>query len=277
VSGFPERFAKRALRLIYELDSTSHPERQIGAALESGFVAFAGEFRDGALSHGFRTILKLAQAAKIARADLFLEVSFSLDEAGGREDAVRRVQAALGGSLDELGTTYLDALILRLPSTVRRIGESERAAWSSMEEFVRSEKVRVLGVGNAEAEQLFDVHDSSSIAPEIVLNSCFAVADWDEAVREYCRMEQMAYQARALLNANPWILTDPQCSIRARDRGMTVNQLLIAYAVSELGIAATTAPLTSVEMKSELQACKLSLTLADREALERAAPSGPSP
>jgi diketogulonate reductase-like aldo/keto reductase len=135
----------------------------------------------------------------------------------------QQVEQSLQVSLRNLQTDYIDSLLLHSAMPDNQLLEIWRSNQitchfpivllklyfvfiRAFELLVKSGRVRRLGVSNTGLRQLQLLVDTSSIKPSIVQNPFHAANQFDSALREYCRDNDICYQSFWTLTANPTLL-----------------------------------------------------------------------
>ena len=163
-------------------------------AFEAGFRAFDSanqprHYNESALG----AVVRMAAERGVPRSELWLQTKFthpsghttpkqqshgveSPSVAGAAPYNVtastdEQVRQSFRGSLEHLGTSYVDALFLHAPAGTRgQLAATDWAAWRAMEALALSGQARVLGVSNVDAAQLrslLGVGDSRGDYPAI--------------------------------------------------------------------------------------------------------------
>lgn len=221
----------------------------VALALEAGFRAIdtanqRKHYVEAAVGEG------LARAG-IARDELFLQTKFTYQR--GQDHRLpydpasalpEQVTQSFASSLDHLRTDYLDSFVLHGPASATSWSNADRSVWEAMQALHRDGKVRFLGVSNIARGQLETLIDEAAIKPAFVQNRCYARTGWDREVRELCRRANITYQGFSLLTANRTELAMPQVAALAERKGLTVAQLVFAFAhaVGMLPLTGTSDP-----------------------------------
>lgn len=176
----------------------------------------------------------LAEAG-IARADLFLQTKFTYR--GGqdhrlpydpRASLTEQVAQSMASSLRHLGTNYVDSYVLHGPASGHGWTQDDAEVWAAMVRERDAGRARVLGVSNVSLRHLQQMPE----APAFVQNRCFARLGWDSHIREFCRERGIVYQGFSLLTANPEVMQHPMLRDVAEHAGVTVAQVVFAFARS---------------------------------------------
>ncbi len=133
---------------------------------ESVLLALDAGYRLIDSSENYRNERAIGEALRrsdVDRAELFLSSKLSFDENYGEKVTT----AAFSKSLDNLGVDYLDLYMVH-----GAIGDKARlkAAWLEMEELVRLNKIRFLGVSNFGPSDMDYLMDFATIKPRFVQN-----------------------------------------------------------------------------------------------------------
>jgi diketogulonate reductase-like aldo/keto reductase len=214
-------------------------------------------------------------AAGVAREELFLQSKFTYARGQDRRlpydpkaSITVQVEQSFRSSLEHLGTTWLDSLVLHGPENGSGWSAADREAWRAMEALQRSGKVRLLGVSNVELDQLRTLCAVAEVAPLICQNRTYASAGWDREVRAFCRERGIAYQGFSLLTANRAELASPRLAAIAERLGATPAQVVFRFAM-EVGMMPLTGTSDPAHMAEDLRAHRLDLTAEDVAVIER--------
>ena len=196
-------------------------------------------------------------SGSLARADLYLQTKFT--SVSGQDPAripydakaplAEQVRQSLAVSLRNLGTDYLDCLVLHspLPSTRQTL-----EVWRTMESLVESREVRQLGISNCyrlgELEALFD---SARYKPAVVQNRFYADTGYDREIRAFCRQHGILYQSFWTLSANPRVLAHRTVRELASKYGRTPAQILFRY-LTQNDIVPLTGTRSETHMREDL-------------------------
>lgn len=181
-----------------------------------------------------------AAAAKIplTRNDLYIQTKFTAvkgqdpndipyDPTASLEDQVRQ---SVAKSLENLRTTYLDALVLHSP--LRKFDETLRV-WRTMESFVKNGTVLSLGVSNCYEPRLFrQLYDAAESKPAVLQNRFHARTGFDHDLRAFCNDHNVTYQSFWTLTANRKALRRADVKRLAKSKGLAPETLMYAYVMS---------------------------------------------
>jgi len=202
----------------------------------------------------------------IKRESLFLQTKFT--SVNGQDhrtpydassDLTTQVNQSFDSSLKHLHTDYIDSYVLHGPYSRRGLGKEDWEVWAAMEGLYQSGKTKMIGISNVTAEQLELLCGRATIKPMVVQNRCFAVAGWDNEVREICRAQGIIYQGFSLLTANGTVLGDPEIHAIARRLGAGIAQVVFRFAM-QIGMLPLTGTTNTQHMKEDLQAESFLLT-----------------
>jgi diketogulonate reductase-like aldo/keto reductase len=209
----------------------------------------------------------------VTRHSLFIQTKFTHHHAHDHRtpydsnvDITRQVHQSIESSLVQLSVDYIDSYILHGPSTTDGITDNDFEAWRSMEEAVRTGKVKLIGLSNVSIRQLAALLDHAIIQPAFVQNRCAANMGWDKHVRELCRSVGIAYQAFSLILANDAVTrAEPLLAIARRFR-KTPAQIIYRFAI-DLGLLPITGTACTAHMHDNLGIFDFELTEDDVRAV----------
>ena len=223
---------------------------------------------------GVGEALKLAFARGTAsRDELYVQTKFTFRDGQDHRlpyDAAApvatQVAQSLASSLQHLGVTYINSLILHGPSQTGTLGAADYEAWRAMELLVDSGTVGVLGISNVAPQQVRDLLAFARIAPTFVQNRCYASRNWDHEVRAICTDADMIYQGFSLLTANKSTLTSAAVLACAKHYERTPAQIIFRYAL-QLGMLPLTGSSSAIHLREDLQVFDFALTVDEMTAL----------
>jgi diketogulonate reductase-like aldo/keto reductase len=209
----------------------------------------------------------------LARTDLYLQTKFT--PLSGQDPAripydpkaplVEQVRQSLAVSLRNLGTDYLDCLVLHspLPSTSQTL-----EVWRTMESMVESREVRQLGISNCyRLEQLEALFDSARYKPAVVQNRFYADTGYDREIRAFCRQHGIIYQCFWTLTANPQALAHRTVRELATKHRRTPAQILFRY-LTQNDIVPLTGTRSEIHMREDMAIFDFELTQLERKAMD---------
>jgi diketogulonate reductase-like aldo/keto reductase len=212
-------------------------------------------------------------ASRVARAALYVQTKFTplaghdphrvpYDAQAPLAEQVRQSAAV---SLANLGTTWLDALLLHSP--LARAAD-QRAVWQAMEGLVDEGRVRMLGISNCyELARLDELVRAARIPPAVLQNRFHAATGYDRALRAWCRARDIVYQSFWTLTANGALLADPRMRAIARRHGVTPAQILFRY-LTQAGVVPLTGTSSRAHMRDDLAIFEFTLSDADCDAID---------
>jgi diketogulonate reductase-like aldo/keto reductase len=171
-----------------------------------------------------------------------------------------QVAQSFAVSLQNLRTTYLDALILHSPYPR---ADQTMLAWQAMEALVDAGSVQRIGISNCyELKVLEDLYDASRIKPAIVQNRFYAESDYDVEIRAFCVAHGISYQSFWTLTANRHLLADETVRLLTLKYQRTAAQVLFRY-LTQVGITPLTGTKSETHMREDLAI--FDFTLSDSE------------
>jgi diketogulonate reductase-like aldo/keto reductase len=186
-----------------------------------------------------------------ARTDIFLQTKFTYQPGQDHRlpydpaaDLSTQVAQSLAGSLEHLGTDYVDSYVLHGPASGYGWSDADAEVWEAMRKERDAGHTRLLGVSNVSLrhlEQMVGVHTE---APAFVQNRCYARFGWDRDVRLFCNQRKIIYQGFSLLTANAEVLRHPVVTGLATGANGTPAQIVFAFArlVGMLPLTGTSDP-----------------------------------
>lgn len=169
-------------------------------------------------------------------------------------------------SLKNLGTSYLDGLILHSPLADR---DQLLEVWQAMEGIFQSGGVKQLGISNCYDPDLFAfLYQSANIKPALLQNRFYADTSHDRQLRTFCRQQGVIYQSFWTLTANPQIVASPVISNLANRYQRTAPQIFFRY-LTQIGIVPLTGTTSTEHMQQDLAIFEFALTQDDCSEIER--------
>lgn len=272
----PSSLLVRGVRVPAFLYGTAWKEERTAALTAQALsVGFRGIDTANQRKHYFEAGVGDALAAsEIPREELFLQSKFTY--ARGQDHRLpydptaglsTQVEQSFASSLDHLGVTALDSLVLHGPAGSRGWGDDDRQVWDAMEALHARGAVALLGVSNISAEQLRALAESAAVAPAFVQNRCYARTGWDREVRAVCQEIGAVYQGFSLLTANRAELARPVVQELAARHQVEVPQLVFAFARA-VGMIPLVGSSSAAHLRLDLAALELELPAADVAAIE---------
>ncbi len=215
-------------------------------------------------------------ASGIARDELFIQTKFTYVDGQDhrlpydpKAPIATQVAQSFAKSLEHLGVTYIDSLVLHGPSQYDGLGVDDHAAWTAMELLVEQGKVGVLGASNVDAQQIADLVAFARIKPAFIQNRCYAKTGWDQHVRALCKQHGVTYQGFSLLTANRQVLEHRGVREIAKRHGKTLAQIVFRFA-QQIGMLPLTGTTSPEHMRQDLAITDLTLTSDELALIERA-------
>ena len=215
----------------------------------------------------------LASNGTLARGDLYLQTKFT--SLSGQDPArvpydpkaplAEQVRQSFAVSVRNLGTDYLDCLVLHSPLPQAR---QSREVWQAMESLVDAGGVRQLGISNCyRLEQLEELYDSARFKPAVVQNRFYAETGYDRGIRAFCRQHGIVYQSFWTLTANPRVLAHRTVRELALRHRRTSAQILFRY-LTQNDIVPLTGTRSESHMREDLGIFEFELLNVEREAMD---------
>jgi 2,5-diketo-D-gluconate reductase A len=206
------------------------------------------------------------------RGDVFVTSKLANDS--HRPDDARR---AFAGSLDALGSDYLDLFLIHWPLPTRYDGDYV-STWQVLEEFYRDGRARSIGVSNFQPHHLRRLHNECEITPaadQIEVNPYLT----QQGVREFCAEHQIAIEAWSPLARGGDLLRDPVVVSIAEAAGKTPAQVVLRWHIQR-GDIIFPKSITAARIRENIDIFDFELSGQDHEAitsLNRNQRTGPDP
>jgi diketogulonate reductase-like aldo/keto reductase len=267
----------RGVRLPSILYGTAWKKERTAAlvqrALELGFrgvdTACQPKHYDEA---GVGQALRVAVAGGLDRGELFLQTKFTplagQDRARVPYDAKaslpEQVRQSCQKSLENLGTTYIDSLLIHSPlSTFERTLQ----VWRELERLVDSGVVRQLGISNCyECGVLEALFRQARVKPLVVQNRFYVDTGYDKEIRAYCNEQGLVYQSFWTLSANPNVLAHAHVRALSKRHAATPAQVLFR-GLTQLGVQPLTGTTSEEHMRESLAIFDFELDAAELDGL----------
>ncbi|MEM6274604.1 MAG: aldo/keto reductase [Myxococcota bacterium] len=227
-------------------------------------------YHEAAVGDGLRRFLT---DSRTTRDDLFIQTKFTYERGQDhrlpydpKAPIAEQVAQSFEMSLEHLGLDRIDSLVLHGPWAPENIGKQDREAWGAMEQLVRDNKVRMLGLSNCTLQQLETLWSFARVKPSVVQNRCFARQGWDIRVRAFCALHGLAYQGFSLLTANREEGDHPLIHQIAERESCTPAQVTLKFA-RDVGMTVLTGTTSPEHMHHDLDLDRIELTRLELEAL----------
>ena len=164
------------------------------------------------------------RASGIDRRELFLVTKVNFKSYEHAEQTVMQ-------SLENLGTDYLDLLLLHWPFA------NYYGAWRALEKLYEAGKVRAIGVSNFEPDQLLDLIAYNKVAPAVdqIETNLYCQRSAERGWMDKKQVVHMAYAPLGQGNRNE-MFREPAVLALAEQYGKTPAQVLLRF-LTQKGIA----------------------------------------
>lgn len=214
----------------------------------------------------------LSAAHGCTRQDLYLQTKFT--PLGGqdpkrlpydaRSSLPEQVAQSIAVSLRNLGTDYLDCVVLHSP--LAREADTV-SVWRALEHAHALGQVLKLGISNCYDPSVFErLCDVARVQPAVLQNRFYAETGYDKALRASCRARGIAYQSFWTLTANPRLLAHPALTRAGAQHGRTPAQVLFRYLTLE-GCVPLTGTRSLEHMREDLAIFDFTLSESERAAI----------
>lgn len=195
----------------WRLAEGEETRRAVAAALEAGYRLID----TAAAYENERSVGQAIRGSGIPREQIFVTTKLANGDQG-YDSAL----AAFQGSLERLGTGYIDLYLIHWPATDRWPD-----AWRAMLTLPK-EQCRAIGVSNFEIEHLEELRSFSPILPAVD-QVPYSPARPQRRLLAYCREHGIAFEGYSpLRTAN---LHDPRLIAIAKKHGKTPAQILLRW------------------------------------------------
>ena len=244
-------------------------ERLARRALAAGFVGF-----DTACQPKHYDEPALGRAlAGASRERLWIQTKFT--PVGGHDDRTPyhvwqpvedQVRASFSTSLANLGTTYVDALLLHSPLETY---ELTLRAWRVLEEVHRDGFARTLGVSNVAFPTFERLWNESTVKPGVVQNRFYNRTGYDRDLRAFCQNHGVAYQGFWTITGNRNVVSSPVVAEIASRLGKPPVSVYYR-ALMQLGVVVLDGTKSMDHMREDLEVLEFELDAADVAAIDGA-------
>jgi diketogulonate reductase-like aldo/keto reductase len=214
------------------------------------------------------------RAGVVTRADVFLQTKFTYQ--AGQDHRLPydpaaslsvQVAQSLAGSLEHLGTDYVDSYVLHGPNSCHSWTDADSEVWEAMIRERDAGRTHFIAVSNVALRHLQQLEAARTELPAFVQNRCYARLGWDRDVRLFCRERDIGYQGFSLLTANVEVLRHPTVTGIAARTSATPAQVVFAFARAA-GMLPLTGTSDAEHMKQDLASRALTLRQDAVEAIE---------
>jgi len=125
-----------------------------------------------------------------------------------------------------------------------------------------------LGISNCyDLNQLEELHRTAEVKPAVLQNRFYADTDYDHAIRDFCRQQQITYQSFWTLTANPKVLSHSTLQNLAAKYQRSAAQVFYRY-LTQIGIIPLTGTSSAEHMREDLAIFEFELTADECAAVE---------
>ncbi|MFD8494532.1 aldo/keto reductase [Amycolatopsis sp. NPDC059657] len=155
----------------------------------------------------------------VAREDVFITTKLAND-AHGYDNAIN----ALEGSLQRLGTDYVDLYLIHWPLPGKDLYP---ATWTALGDILRAEKARAIGVSNFQPAHLDRLREESGVVPSVNQIELHPLLQQEE-LRAYHRGHGIVTEAWSPL-AQGEVLAGPVLAKLAEKHGRSAAQIVLRW------------------------------------------------
>jgi diketogulonate reductase-like aldo/keto reductase len=176
-----------------------------------------------------------------------------------------QVAQSFNSTLKNLGTNYLDCLVLHSPLGRKQFIE----VWQAMQAIYDEGRVKLLGISNCyRLSELEWLYEKTRIKPAVVQNRFYAATDYDRDIRAFCRRRNIRYQSFWTLTGNPGILAHATVQRLAAKYARTPAQIFFRY-LSQIDITPLTGTTNESHMRQDLAIFEFALAPEECDAVGR--------
>ena len=277
IASVPVEYRASMPSLIYgtawKRDDT---ERLARRALSAGFVGFdtacqPKHYDEPALGRALAMDPDLWNLR--SRERLWIQTKFT--PVGGHDDrkpyhvwqpVEDQVRSSFTTSLANLGTTYVDAILLHSPLETY---ELTLRAWRVLEQFNREGFAKTLGVSNVNFQTFERLWNESTVKPGIVQNRFYNKTGYDREMRAFCRSHGVAYQGFWTITGNRNVVSGPVVADIASRLGKPPVSVYYR-ALMQLGVVVLDGTKSTDHMREDLEVLEFEMDAADVAAIDGA-------
>ncbi|WP_412521201.1 aldo/keto reductase [Staphylococcus simulans] len=203
----------------YRVENNDALAQSVSFAIEQGYRSVDTAARYGNEEKVGEGIKLGIQAAGIQRSDLFVTSKLWLEDYGriNVADAYQR-------TLDKLGLSYLDLYLMHWPGASE---EEMIETWKGMEDLLKQNKVKNIGVSNFQPHHLESLLSHASIKPVINQIECHPYLTQDD-LRLYLQAQRIQAEAWSPF-MNGEVLKDATIQAIAREVGKSAAQVILRW------------------------------------------------
>jgi 2,5-diketo-D-gluconate reductase A len=169
-----------------------------------------------------RGVGEAIRASGLSRADIF--ITSKLSNAAHASDKAR---TAFEGTLQKLGTDYIDLFLIHWPLPTLYDGDYV-STWKTLIEFYKDGRARSIGVSNFQIPHLERLAAETDVVPAVNQIEVHPYLT-QQQVREFCAAHQIAIEAWSPLARGGDLLSDPVIVSIAKAAGKTPAQVVLRW------------------------------------------------
>jgi diketogulonate reductase-like aldo/keto reductase len=234
---------------VWQIKNRDECINAVTAALDAGYRHI-----DTAQIYGNEQYVSEAiRRSNIPREELFITTKISIYN-------FLRIEKSFNGSLEKLGTEYVDLLLLHYPVTGVR-----HKAWADLEKVSQDGKARSIGVSNYTIRHLTHLLESASIKPAVNQVELHVFLQQPELL-EFCRDQGIVVEAYSPL-AHGQGMDDPVLLEIAKRHNKTPAQIMLRWCI-EAGTVPLPKSVTPARIKENIDIFDFELTIEDTQKLQ---------
>lgn len=176
----------------------------------------------------------------------------------------QQVEQSFAKSCQNLGTSYLDSLVLHSPM---QTFEDTMIVWRTLEGIYNRGGIKAIGISNTyDLRTLRRLYESATIKPSFLQNRFYQKSGYDKDIRAFCKEHGIQYQSFWSLTANPHILSSSSVTKLVRKYSKTREQIFFRF-LQTIGIVPLTGTTSQEHMTEDLAASEFSLDPSEVEEL----------
>ena len=236
------------------------------------YLQLGGRLIDTAMAYrNHEEIGEALRASGVKREDVWITSKL----ASGTVNSYAKGISAIDNILQEIGTSYLDLVLIHSPKMGR---DKAVAVWKALVDARKSGKVRAIGVSNFNEGEIKDLVEATGELPEVnqIQYHPWSSPAWHAAVAAWAGQGVVvtAYNSLGGARFATTGLAGSAVARIAQERGMTVNAVLLAWARAK-GCAVIPGSSTPAHIAENLRALDELLTPSDVRAIDESpAPDG---